>query len=321
MPIDNRVEPARAGEDALDRVLARVFGQPPAAPARVPAPTFVGESLGGYRLVSELGTGGMGRVYLADRDGERHALKVLHPALLDVPGFHRRFLREAEIGKAVRHPNVVRTLDCSEATVRGTPCAYLVMEYVEGRTLRALMAEDPHPSEDRCRHVGRELAQGLAAIHRAGAVHRDLKPENVLVTPGQALKITDLGVAWIAGEALRLSRSGAFLGSVRYASPEQFGGRGVPDGRADLYSLGVILYELACGEHPVPGRNFGEVMKRVLSEEPRRLGGRNPAISPFFEAVVHALLQKDRSLRFPSAEALCEALTGGEAGPWWQARL
>jgi serine/threonine-protein kinase len=260
----------------------------------------------------------MGRVYLAEKGEGRYALKVLHPSLLEVPGFHRRFLREAEIGKAVHHPNVVRTLDCNQVSLRGTRCAFLVMEYVEGRTLRALLKEAPSMSEDRCRAIGRELAQGLAAIHEAGAVHRDLKPENVLVTPEHTVKITDLGVAWIADEALRLSHSGAFIGSLRYASPEQFGGRGVPDGRSDLYSLGVILYELACGDHPIPGRSFGEVMQRILSEDPRRLRERNPGVSEFFDAVVHMLLRKERSQRFASAAAAQRVLADGEEGPWWR---
>jgi serine/threonine-protein kinase len=308
------------GGNWLDRLLKAGFTPRPAG-GPAPAPALAGRDLGGYRLVSLLGSGGMGRVYLAEKNAERVALKVVHPHLLESPGFFKRFLREAEIGKSVRHENVVRTLDCDQVIIDGAPHAFLVMEYVEGQTLRGLLDELGRVPEELCRHIGREVAKGLSAIHEAGAVHRDLKPENVLITKDHEVKVMDLGVARVADEALRLSRSGVFVGSIQYASPEQFQGNGDGiDGRSDLFSLGVVLYELSCGEHPHPGDSFGAVLSKVVSEEPRRLGERNPQLSPFFEEVVHTLLAKDRAKRFASASELLAVLTDGEKGAWWPER-
>jgi len=203
----------------------------------------------------------MGTVYLAEvtgpapglSSGDRVAVKVLHPHLLADQDSVTRFLREAEVGRAVCHGNVVRTLDAGSAPFKGADVHFLVMEYVEGQTLRGLADELSPIPEDLCRHVGREIAKGLSAIHAAGAIHRDLKPENVLITRDHAVKIMDLGVARLSGEAFRLSLSGVFVGSALYAAPEQFAedGHGL-DGRADLYALGVLLYELAAGRHPYP---------------------------------------------------------------------
>ena len=190
------------------------------------AATRVGTSLGGCRLESVLGAGGMGTVYLARAEvasaaaaeGERVAVKVFHPHLVTRERFAARFLREADLGRRVRHANVVRTLGAGEAVEADRPVRFLVMEHVEGRTLRELLAELGRLPEELVRHVGREIAKGLAAIHAAGAVHRDLKPENVIVTSDHVVKVMDLGVARV-DDAATLSESGAFIGSVRYAAP------------------------------------------------------------------------------------------------------
>ncbi|MHC4860826.1 MAG: serine/threonine-protein kinase, partial [Planctomycetota bacterium] len=250
---------------------------------------MLGKTLGAYRIESELGSGGMGRVWLAANEaGDRFAVKVIHPHLLESPGFFKRFLREAEIGKAVRHANVVRTFDVDALVVEGEQQNFIVMEFVEGQTLRDLLDELSKVPEKLCRHIGREVARGLAAIHEAGVVHRDLKPENVLITPDHVVKVMDLGVARLADEAIRLSQTGAFVGSVQYAAPEQFlGGGEEVDWRADLYALGLILYELSSGEHPYVADDVPELLMKVVEEQPRRLGERNPQLSPFFEEAVH----------------------------------
>jgi len=155
-----------------------------------------GTDLGPYRVEHELGSGGMGTVYAATGDDGRVALKVVHPHLIGDDGFAERFRREARIGQAVGHRNVVRTLDCATDGER----LFLVMEYVEGQTLRELLDELGALPEELCRHVGREVCRGLGAIHAAGAVHRDLKPENVLITPDHEVKVMDLGVARLVDE-------------------------------------------------------------------------------------------------------------------------
>ncbi|MHC4861225.1 MAG: serine/threonine-protein kinase [Planctomycetota bacterium] len=288
-----------------------------------------GTALGPYRIELELGSGGMGKVYRAAVEGRapglergtRVALKVIHPHLLETEGFFKRFLREAEIGKAVRHPNVVRCYDADALTVENAHHNFLVMEYVEGQTLRDLLDELETVPEELSRHIGREVSKGLAAIHEAGVVHRDLKPENVLITPDHVVKIMDLGVARLADEAIRLSQTGAFVGSPHYAAPEQFRGGGEDlDGRADLHALGLILYELSSGQHPYLADDIPQVLRKVLEEEPRRLGALNPQLSPFFEEVVHTLLAKDREKRFDSALKLLAVLEQGEESAWWGRR-
>jgi tetratricopeptide (TPR) repeat protein len=280
---------------------------------------MLGESLGPYRIDRELGSGGMGKVYAATGPDAVVALKVVHPHLLETPGFFKRFMREAQLGRSIRHENVVRTLDCDQELSSGKPRCFLVMEYVEGQTLSELLRELERVPEELCRHVAREICKGLTAIHDAGVVHRDLKPENVLITPDHVVKVMDLGVAQVADEALRLSKSGAFVGSVEYAAPEQFKGADV-DGRTDLHALGVLLYELASGSHPFRGGTFHEVFGRVCNEAPRRLGEINPQLSAFFEEVVHTLLVKDPRGRFASATQLLDVLDEGEDSAWWHER-
>ncbi|MHC4339991.1 MAG: protein kinase domain-containing protein, partial [Planctomycetota bacterium] len=272
---------------------------------------MIGEQLGGYAIQSELGSGGMGKVYLA-QDGQRVALKILHPHLLESPEAVERFRREAEIGQRVEHDNVVRTLDVGSAVVGGSTHHYLVMEYVEGQTLRGLLRELGRVPEELCRHIGRQVAKGLEAIHAAGVVHRDLKPENVLITDEQVVKVMDLGVARLQEAAFKLSQTGAFLGSVLYAAPEQFRGE-APDSRADFYSLGLVLYELATGRHPFQADAFADVLQRQLQEEPRPAAELNPQLSPFFEEVCKALLEKDRGKRMGF-------LPADEESTWWGQR-
>jgi serine/threonine-protein kinase len=289
---------------------------------------MLGRMLGPYRIESELGSGGMGTVWEAVAKercavpaGTRVALKVVHPRLLTKSGMFKRFLREAEIGRAIVHPNVVRCHDADAISVDGSQHHFLVMEYVDGQTLRGLLDDLETVPEELCRHIGREVSKGLVAIHEAGVVHRDLKPENVLITPDHEVKVMDLGVARLSNEAMRLSVSGAFFGSPLYASPEQYEGIGEDiDGRADLFSLGVILYELASGAHPHPGDDFPSLRARVVGGKPRPLGERDPQLSPFFEEVVHALLRKDREQRFDSGAKLLSVLTEGERSTWWEAR-
>jgi tetratricopeptide (TPR) repeat protein len=286
-------------------------------------------ALGPYRLRSLIGSGGMGAVYLATVEGRvpglepgaRVAVKVVHAHLLAREGFFRRFLREAEIGRRLRHENVVRTLDADVAGEGAERVHFFVLEYVEGQTLRALTEELERVPEELCRHVGREVAKALDAIHGAGAVHRDLKPDNVLVTREHAVKVMDLGVARLRDEAVGVSETGTFVGSVRYAAPEQFrGGPGAVDGRADLYALGLTLYEMATGRHPFPDEDLHAVLRRQLGETPRPAGELNSQLSPFFEEVLRRLLEKDPAARFPDAASLRQVLEEGERSAWWQER-
>jgi serine/threonine protein kinase/tetratricopeptide (TPR) repeat protein len=327
-PLRARFEAARLVDLASARGRAR----------RSDGATRVGAALGPYRIEAVLGSGGMGTVYLASAAGDaasRVALKVFHPHLAGRERFATRFEREAALGKRVDHPNVVRTLDAGETREADQTLRFLVMEHVEGRTLRALLDEmgcretgreeglvrpvSHGLPEELVRHVGREVAKGLAAIHAAGAVHRDLKPENVIVTKDHFVKVMDLGVAHLE-DAATLSETGAFIGSLRYGAPEQVGRGGGVDGRADLHALGLLLHELATGAHAFAGEEFGELVRQILDVRPRRIGELAPQVSPFLEELVGALLEKDREKRPASAAAVAAILADGEASPWWRQR-
>ena len=298
------------------------------APDPRPEPE-IPERLGPYRIEEMLGQGGMGTVYRATTEskmrlfdaGQTVALKLIHSHLLQSPGFFKRFLREAEIGQSVDHPNVVRTYDADALAEGDRSYHFLVMEYVEGQTLHDLQIELDRVPEDLCRHIASETAKGLAAIHAAGVIHRDLKPENVIITEDHAVKVMDLGVARLAEEAIRLSQTGHFVGSVEYASPEQFTAKSDGlDGRSDLFSLGVLLYELATGQHPFRGDSTKVVLQRILQEEPRKAGQVNPQLSPFLEELIDQLLCKKPDDRFASAADLLVALEAAEGGHWWKAK-
>ncbi|MCU0724828.1 MAG: protein kinase [Planctomycetes bacterium] len=277
------------------------------------------------RLRSELGSGGMASVFLAEvvqphaglAVGDTVAVKILHSHLTTEEGFKDRFRREAETGTRIRHGNVVRTLDFGE-TENGR--LYLVLERVEGTTLRDLLNETLRIPEDLCRHFGAEIARALAAVHAEGVIHRDIKPENVLVTKEQAVKVTDLGVACLADAQQRLSATGQFVGSIFYAAPEQIQGGGKDiDARLDLYQFGVLLYELCSGVHPFSAGDPQEAIQRLLTEEPKPLSARNPQVSPFFDELVKKLMARRREERFASAGDVAEALEQGESSSWWEA--
>jgi len=288
-----------------------------------------GRTLGAYRIVSELGAGGMGRVYLADAAAGPHAdsspergrvaLKVVHPHLLETPGFLDRFLREAELGRRVDHENVVRTLAVDTEVHEGKQIHYMVMEYVEGRSLRQLLRDLGTVPETLLREITLQIADGLAAIHAAGIVHRDLKPENVLITDDQHVRIMDLGVAKLQEASVALTSAGHFVGSLLYAAPEQFRSEEVGP-PADLYSLGVMLYEFATGDNPFRRDDPAGCIQAQLRFQARPLAEANPEVSVFFSEVVGALLAKQTGERFTSAEQLRGVIDEGERSSWWGTR-
>jgi len=286
-----------------------------------------GKELGPYRILSELGSGGMGKVYLAEaveaaaslEPGQRIALKVVHPHLLETPGFFKRFMQEAEVGKKVRHSNVVRTFDVDAITLEGQHYHYMVMEYVQGKSLRKLLLDLGTIPETLLREIALQTVAGLAAIHKEGIVHRDLKPENVLITDDHEIRIMDLGVAKLQEASIAITKEGQFAGSLLYAAPEQFKKDEVGP-LADLYSLGVLLYELATGQNPFRSDDASAVIQAHLTETPPRAHERNENLSLFFAEVVGTLLAKQPADRFESAEALKTVLEEAERSAWWVER-
>ncbi len=318
---------ACAGDAALEAEVRRLLAtRPPSTdgvrpgPARGAPPEALrdGTRVGEHVLVRVLGVGGMGRVYEARADdGSRVAIKVFHPHLLERAGSRARFHREVEIGRRVTHPCVVRTLGAGSVTLASGPVDYLVMEYVQGRTLRQVLDHLGSLPEGLVREIGSQAARGLEAVHEAGAVHRDVKPENLLLTEDHRLRITDLGVAKVLEGVPSLTSDGQFVGSLHYAAPEQLG-QGTIGPATDLYALGVVLYELATGSHPFAAESPAAMLRAHLERVPTPAVDRGVGVSPFLSAVLATLLAKDPRDRFPSAAALAGVLEEGESAPWWR---
>jgi tetratricopeptide (TPR) repeat protein len=306
-------------------------------PSRFPYPRkgtgestiLIGSNVGPFRILAELGRGGMGTVYQAESvepvqgvpGSMPVALKVFHPHLVGDPETERRFLQEASIGTRLENEHVVRTFAGGSAEIPGRGTTHwLAMEFVRGQTLRDLLREiGPFP-EPLALLLARQAAQALACIHEAGIVHRDVKPENLLVTPDHRLKVMDLGVARLQEASLRLSRTGEFLGSLPYAAPEQFDGTPSVDGRADIYSLGVVLYEVLTGRNPFAAADPFSSMRRHMEVVPDKPGMVNPQISHLLEELVMSCIEKKRDDRFQDAWALLDALEQGAGSRWWKAR-
>jgi tetratricopeptide (TPR) repeat protein len=283
------------------------------------APPVIGKHLGPYLVRDELGTGGMGTVFRAEGPDGTVALKVLHRHLLTAPDAFKRFLREAELGRKVNHANVVRTREIDAVDLDGETVHFLVMDYVEGQTLRELLEELGKVPEELCRHITASIADALVAIHAVGAVHRDLKPENVLLTPEHTVKVMDLGVALVFDEAIRLSQTGHFLGSVLYAAPEQWEPSPEIDARTDLFAVGVMLYELATGRHPFRRPAKGAfVPPSIGTVQPA--GRLQPQLSPFFEELASCLMSRSPDARLASATELATVVREAENSSWWQGR-
>lgn len=292
-----------------------------------------GEVLGRYRVLDELGMGGMGVVHLAETlpdagegetegeppaPGTRVALKILHPHLVTTKDHGRRFRREGRIGSTVVHPNLVRTYEAGTGSYRGTVTNYIAMELVEGQTLRDLVRELGRVPEELALTVASQVAAALEAVHGAGITHRDLKPENVIITPGHEVKVMDLGIAKVRDASIQLSLTGEFLGTIHYAAPEQFQSPEKVGPGADLYAMGVLLHEMLTGTNPFFHADFRITLRRTLYETPARMSAALPEVSAVLDQLVATLLAKSPDLRLPSATAVRDVLEHGEGSAWWQ---
>jgi len=264
-----------------------------------------GADLDGFTIVEAIGHGAFSDVYLAtDQQGRRVVMKCPHEAILgDVNSFDR-FRREMQIAKTLDHPGIQHSLDIGRDRSR----PYLVLEYVEGETLRAVLAREGRLPVDRAMDLARQLAAAMAYAHGRSVYHRDLKPENLLVTADGRLVVTDFGIALMAG-ARRLTYRWftSAVGTPDYMAPEQVQGkRG--DARTDVYAIGVIVFEMLAGRVPWDGDNPLSVMSQHLSAAVPPLHSINPAVPSPIEGIVRKSLRKDPDERYQDAGALLRDL-------------
>lgn len=275
---------------------------------------------GRYQIGELLGRGGMADVHLGldARLGRRVAIKLLKPSLANDPAFRTRFRQEAQAAARMAHPTIVRVFDAGEEIARDSSgrelqVPFIVMEHVEGRLLKDLVAEGPLSAEKAAPIVDGILT-ALEYSHRAGVVHRDIKPGNVMVTSTGQVKVMDFGIARaISDSSATIAQTSAILGTAQYFSPEQARGEAV-DARTDLYSTGVVLYELLTGRPPFAGETAVATAYQHVSEPPTPPSRLNPAVTPALDAVVMRALAKDRYERFQSAGDFKKDLEAAVAG-------
>ena len=279
-------------------------------------PELVGRLLAGrYHLVRLLGDGGMGAVYKAADQVLRRfvAIKLLHPAVAENPSSVERFEREARAAAAIGHPNIIDILDFGREERR----PYMVMEYLRGRSLSHVIAMDGQLPIKRAAAIAIHTLAGLAAAHARGILHRDLKPANLMLVvrfgDRNFVKVCDFGFAALVGGegrsgAKSLTPERTLVGTPAYAAPERLRGDDRRDPRLDVYSVGVVLYEMLAGRRPFDAPTFRELARKVRNEEPPPLRSLRPDLPEALEQVVMSALAKDRDARWPSAESFGEAL-------------
>src|SRR3989442_11956542 len=254
---------------------------------------------GRYRIIRKLGSGGMADVYLAEDQelGRRVAIKILNERHAGDEQFVERFRREAKNAASLSHPNIVSIYDRGEA--EGT--YYIAMEYLEGRTLKELiLTRGPAPIGVAIDYT-RQILGALSFAHRNGIVHRDIKPHNVVVGPDGRLKVTDFGIA--RSGASQMTEAGSIIGTAQYLSPEQ--ARGAPvDQRSDLYSIGIVLYEMLTGSVPFTGDTPLEIAMKHLSATPEPPSEKRPEVPHELDSIVLRALAKIPDDRYQSAEEM-----------------
>jgi serine/threonine-protein kinase len=273
-----------------------------------------GESIvlgGRYEVEEELGRGGMAKVYRGTDTvlGRPVAVKILAPQFTDDPSFVNRFRREAQAAARLNHPNLVSVYD----TGSDDGVHFIVMEYVEGRTLADYLAGGGRIMPQRAIEIAEAVSQALTAAHAQGVIHRDIKPGNIMITPSGDVKVADFGIARVIAGAETIAQTAAVLGTAAYLSPEQAQGQPV-DQRSDLYSLGCVLYEMVAGRPPFTGDSPVAVASKQVLEQPVPPSKLNPDVSAQLDAVIMRTLAKNPANRYGSAEEFRQDLERARRG-------
>ncbi|WP_337173732.1 serine/threonine-protein kinase [Paludisphaera sp.] len=311
----------RHDEDHVDRRLGRQAVQLKLLTLWQAQQLLAGRSTGfkvdRYVLLDLLGQGGMGRVYLArdSRLGRQVALKILSPERINNPRAIARFQREARVGAQLQHENLVRLYDFGEVQGRH----FLVMEYIEGKTLGFHIATQGRLAPEAAARFGRQIALGLDHAHQKGLIHRDVNPYNVIVTHEGVAKLADMGLAMDLADDGKVTRDGATVGTFDYVAPEQARHSHSADIRSDVYSLGCTLYHAMAGQVPFPQPGLAEKLFAHQSREPARLEEQAPGVPTGLADVVRKMMRKDPSERFATpgevAAALLPFAGGGASEP------
>ncbi len=281
-------------------------GQGGALTSRSVPPEMEPRTIGRYELVSELGRGAMGVVYKATDPvlGRQVAIKTINMALErdGIENYEARFYQEARAAGGLNHPNIVTIYDVG----KNGDIAYMAMEFVEGVELRSLLSGGRPLPVAQAISIATQVAEGLAYAHERGIVHRDIKPPNIMVTPGGSVKIADFGIARMrASESL--TQTGMMLGSPKYMSPEHVLGKRA-DQRGDIFSLGIILYEMLAGAAPFGGENVTALMYQIVNLAPPAPSVRNPEVPELLDYVLAKMLAKSLEERYQSAAELASDL-------------
>jgi serine/threonine protein kinase/tetratricopeptide (TPR) repeat protein len=263
-----------------------------------------------YKIERQLGVGGMGEVFLADdtRLKRKVALKFLAPNLATDESLKARFMREAQSAAALNHPNIVTVFEVSEYGQR----VFIAMEFVEGKSLREII-DDHELSLEKAVHIAVQVCEGLQAAHKIGMVHRDIKPLNIIIDPTDRVRILDFGLAKATGDE-QLTQAGMALGTVHYMSPEQ--GQGdEADHRSDIFSMGIVLYEMLTGQLPFKKGNIPATIHAIVHDEPPSLKSHNPDLPPALQDIINHVLAKQPDTRYQLigdlASDLRQVLVGG----------
>src|SRR5215475_176938 len=272
--------------------------------------------LGGrYELDGIVGRGGMAEVFRA-RDIRLNRIvgvKTLRDGLARDQTLLARFRREAQSAASLNHPSIVAVYDTGEDTVGGTPVPYIVMEFVDGRTLRELLYDEGTLLPELAAEITDGVLRALDYSHRHGIVHRDIKPGNVMVTKSGDVKVMDFGLARANSDQLRLTQTSQVMGTAQYLSPEQARGERV-DGRSDLYSTGCVLYELLTGWPPFTGDSPVAIAYQHVKEDPVPPSRAEPRVPGWADAIVLKALQKDPAQRYQSPAEMHDDIRRALAG-------